>query len=110
MVWPASAPSPSRRNHRVASGHFDFRTDPQQIRRLAEGPAYADVKEQLRSRLGAARRASGDHRIEAREPWQEYACLRIDGPGARFNRTLTAQRRLAAWDPGKHAVGHPKSQ
>lgn len=52
-------------------GHFDCRTDPQQIRHLAEGPAYADVKERLRNRLAAARSASGDHRIDARDPWQE---------------------------------------
>lgn len=87
---------------------YDCRADPHQMRNLAEDPSHAQVRQQLWARLEAALRDGGDPRMEGRDPWQGYVYRQVDGFGATFNRSLSADERLAARDRGKHAVGHAK--
>lgn len=89
---------------------YDVRSDPHQIRNLADDPAHAEVKKALWDRLRTYLSETGDPRIEGRDPWQQMAYRQTDGFGAVYNRLLSEEERQAARDRGKHAVGHTKEE
>jgi arylsulfatase A-like enzyme len=48
---------------RPAEELYDLRSDPDQLRNVAADPAYAEIKEELQTRLMAELRATGDPRV-----------------------------------------------
>jgi uncharacterized sulfatase len=51
---------------------YDAGQDPAQIRNLADNPAYAKVKRQLRNQLEQYQRDTTDPRVEGKSPWDHY--------------------------------------
>lgn len=78
---------------RPAEELYELKTDPWQIRNVAADPARAAVKRQLRRRLESCLRATGDPRIDGRDPWQGYVYHQTAGYGASFNRSLAEAER-----------------
>lgn len=76
--------------------------DPGQVRNLAGDPAYMDKKRNLRERLEAYLRQTGDPRIDGRDPWQAYYYRQTIGFGATFNQALPEEEREAARERGAH--------
>ncbi|MEZ5363610.1 MAG: sulfatase [Bryobacterales bacterium] len=76
--------------------------DPGQVRNLADEPALADQKQQLRARLEAYLRETGDPRIEGQDHWQSYIYRQTIGFGATFNQALPEEEREAARGRGSH--------
>ncbi len=89
---------------------YDCRSDPDQMVNLAGDPDHESVRAALAARLEDELRRGGDPRVAGRDPWQEYPYRQIDGFGATFNRTLSAEERETAKTRGKHAVGHARPE
>ncbi len=87
---------------RPAEELYDVRSDPHQIRNLADDPAMAETKARLWAQLRGELERSGDPRIAGRDPWQGYAYRQTVGFGATYNRTLSAAERDAAAGRGAH--------
>jgi uncharacterized sulfatase len=76
--------------------------DPDQLRNLSADPALAETKQQLWSRLSDELHATGDPRMEGRDPWQGYVYHQTTGYGAGFNRALPEKQRQEAAGRGAH--------
>jgi uncharacterized sulfatase len=87
---------------RPAEELYRIADDPDQVRNLAGVPEYNETKQQLWSRLSEQLRATGDPRIEGRDPWQAYVYHQTTGFGATFNRSLPESERSEAEDRGAH--------
>ncbi|MBI2685936.1 MAG: sulfatase [Acidobacteria bacterium] len=75
---------------------YDLKADPDQIDNLAPKGTNAETLRQLRELLEKDLRATGDPRIEGRDPWQGYPYRQTAGYGASFNSALPEERRKAA--------------
>lgn len=85
---------------RPAEEFYHLPSDPDQVRNLAD-----DGHPQLeshRQRLEAHLRATGDPRIEGRDPWQDYVYHQTTGYGASFNTSLPEEVRAKARGAPQH--------
>ncbi len=87
---------------RPAEELYRIADDPGQVRNLAGDPAHASAKAELSDRLEAYLRATGDPRIEGRDPWQSYVYRQTIGFGATFNQALPEEERQAARERDSH--------
>ncbi|MEZ5353357.1 MAG: sulfatase [Bryobacteraceae bacterium] len=87
---------------RPAEELYDLQSDPAQLINLSSDPAHAATKIELWQRLQTHLRATGDPRIEGRDPWQSYVYHQTIGYGATFNRSLPQQERDRAAGRGSH--------
>jgi uncharacterized sulfatase len=86
---------------RPAEELYKIADDPGQVNNLADDPAYASVRADLASALKQHLRATGDPRMEGKDPWQGYIYHQVDGFGASYNRSLSdAELRRARLRPG----------
>lgn len=76
--------------------------DPGQVHNLADDPQYASMKEELWKQLREHLRATGDPRIEGKDPWQDYVYRQTIGFGATFNASLSEEERQAARERAGH--------
>jgi N-sulfoglucosamine sulfohydrolase len=83
---------------------YDTHSDPHQIYNLAEHPQHAEAKQKLWRRLKAHLEETADPRIDGKDPWQNYIYRQVEGFGATYNMSLTAQQRAAARARAKHSV------
>ncbi len=83
---------------------YHVRTDPYQIRNLANNPEFIEIKQKLWQQLQNYLRQTSDPRIEGKDPWQAYIYRQIDGFGASFNFSLSDAERATALQRGKHQV------
>ncbi len=81
---------------------YHLATDPDQVDNLAVKGTHAAALEQLRGLLETDLQATGDPRIEGRDPWQAYPYRQTTGFGASFNTALSEERRKAARDGAAH--------
>jgi uncharacterized sulfatase len=72
---------------------YEIAYDPYQIHNLADDPAYKQIKEDLRKRLEDHLKATGDPRMEGKDPWQAYIYHQTDGFGATYNMSLPEHER-----------------
>jgi uncharacterized sulfatase len=85
----ATAKRPAEELYLVAS-------DPWQLQNLAQDPSHADAKQRLASTLEAELRATGDPRIEGKDPWQAFPYRQVVGFGASYNTALSEEERAEA--------------
>lgn len=85
---------------RPAEELYDVQADPDQVRNLA--PMGHPVLLHLRERLENELRASGDPRMEGKDPWQNYTYHQTIGYGASFNRSLPEEQRKRAREAPQH--------
>lgn len=83
---------------------YDCRADPHQMKNLADDPKYADVKRKYWARMKEYLQQTNDPRLEGRDPWQQAIYRQVDGFGATYNMSLSAEQRMQARNRGKHAV------
>ena len=83
---------------------YELRSDPHQVRNLAENPQYAKAKQELWARLKAHLKETADPRIDGKDPWQDYIYRQVEGFGATYNMSLTDKERAAARARAKHRV------
>lgn len=81
---------------------YDVKTDPGQIRNLANDAAYRAARNTLSARLDAYLKRTGDPRIAGRDPWQQYVYHQTTGYGASFNLALPEEARRAARERNTH--------
>ncbi|MBE0660668.1 MAG: sulfatase [Bryobacteraceae bacterium] len=85
---------------RPAEEFYHLPSDPDQIRNLApQGHPELDAH---RKRLEENLRATGDPRIEGRDPWQGYVYYQTAGYGASFNKSLSEEVRAKASGAARH--------
>jgi len=87
---------------RPAEELYSVAADPDQVNNLAQDAGHAAAKQKLRTELEAHLRATGDPRIEGRDPWQDYIYYQTIGFGASFNRSLSEKERAEARKRGSH--------
>jgi uncharacterized sulfatase len=87
---------------RPAEELYDVRSDPDQVKNLADQPPYQEVKEALRNRLESYLTETGDPRLKDLDPWQAYVYRQTIGFGATFNRSLPEEERRRASERGAH--------
>ena len=51
---------------------YDMKADPWQLKNLADDPAYAEIKADLKRRMEHYLQESGDPRVRGRSPWDQY--------------------------------------
>jgi uncharacterized sulfatase len=81
---------------------YDLEADPDQLTNLARDPRHANTRTTLAAQLDEHLRATGDPRIEGRDPWQHYVYRQTTGYGASFNRSLPQQERDRAAGRASH--------
>jgi len=81
---------------------YSVTNDPAQTHNLADDPNYASVKTELWNQLRSHLQASGDPRIEGKDPWQGYVYRQTNGFGATFNLSLSEKQREAARRRASH--------
>lgn len=81
---------------RPAEELYDLKQDRWQMTNVAKAAAYQATRMQLRGRLEAYLKQTGDPRVEGRDPWQGYVYHQTNGFGASFNRSLPEAQREAA--------------
>jgi uncharacterized sulfatase len=91
---------------RPAEELYVIASDPDQIDNKAADPEFAEIKQQLWTRLESHLKQTGDPRMDGLNPWQGYVYRQVEGYGAIFNVELSDEEREAAAQRGKHAVGH----
>ena len=72
------------------------RQDISQVNNLAEDPRYQSVKDSLWNILASYLKATGDPRIEGKDPWQDYVYHQYDGFGSVYNKILPPSERARA--------------
>jgi len=72
------------------------REDPGQVNNLAYDPRYQSVKDSLANILTSHLKATGDPRIEGKDPWQDYVYHQYDGFGTVYNKILPPGERARA--------------
>jgi hypothetical protein len=72
------------------------------VKNVSGNAAFKAAKQQLRGRLEAYLRKTGDPRIEGRDPWQGYVYHQTTGFGASFNKSLPAAVREKARGLERH--------
>lgn len=87
---------------RPAEELFDLKKDKWQMNNIAKDPAYSKQLAQLRMRLTAYLKETGDPRIEGKDPWQQYPYRQTNGYGASFNTTLSEEERNKFRTLGAH--------
>jgi len=81
---------------------YHLPSDPDQEFNLIAGGTHRAALTQLRGLLETDLQATGDPRIEGRDPWQKYPYRQTTGFGASFNTALSDERRKAARDGATH--------
>ncbi len=76
--------------------------DPGQTENLADDPQYTQIKARLRKQLSEQLKATGDPRIEGKDPWQAYVYRQTIGFGATFNSSLSDEERREARERAAH--------
>lgn len=76
--------------------------DPGQIENLADDPQHTQIKARLRKQLSEHLKATGDPRIEGKDPWQAYVYRQTIGFGATFNSSLSDEERREARERAAH--------
>ncbi len=85
---------------RPAEELYDLKADPEQLNNIASSsPAKAA---ELWTLLQRELKATGDPRIDGRDPWQAYPYRQTTGYGASFNTTLSEERRKQAREAPTH--------
>ena len=72
------------------------REDISQVNNLADDPRYQSVRDSLLNILTAHLKATGDPRIEGKDPWQDYVYHQYDGFGSVYNKILPPSERARA--------------
>ena len=72
---------------------YAVNSDPGQIHNLASDPGHREIKQQLRDRLEAYLKQTGDPRIEGRDPWQGYLYRQNTGSGRTPRRDVRGDRQ-----------------
>jgi len=81
---------------------YHMPSDPDQVENLIAKGTHSEALTQLRGLLETDLQATGDPRIEGRDPWQSYPYRQTTGFGASFNTALGEERRKAARDGAAH--------
>jgi uncharacterized sulfatase len=87
---------------RPAEEFYHVPSDPDQERNLIAREEHSDALRQSRGLLGADLRATGDPRIEGKDPWRSYPYRQTTGFGASFNTALSEEQRKAAREGAAH--------
>ena len=87
---------------RVAEELYDLTQDPDETNNLAAKPEYATTLAELRRKLEAYLRDTGDPRLRGEDPWQKYPYRQTTGYGASFNSTLSKEERDRAAGRATH--------
>ena len=83
---------------------YEVRSDPHQMKNLADDPSFAKTKQELWNRLQAYLHETNDPRIKNQDPWQRYVYRQVEGFGATYNMSLSEAERAEASRRGKHSV------
>jgi uncharacterized sulfatase len=67
-----------------------------QVKNMALLPEFKSVKDSLANLLLDRLKATGDPRVEGKDPWQEYIYHQYDGFGATYNKILPKSERERA--------------
>ena len=78
------------------------RADPDREENLIAKVTHREASTRLRGLLETDLRATGDPRIEGRDPWRSYPYRQTTGFGAWFNTALSEERRRAAREGAAH--------
>lgn len=81
---------------------YHLPSDPDQLTNLALANTHAETLAELRKLLESELRATGDPRMEGKDPWQSYPYRQTTGFGATYNSTLPAEARKAAREGRAH--------
>jgi uncharacterized sulfatase len=81
---------------RPAEELYDLEKDPYQMSNVAATPLYDQQRRALWDRLQATLRATGDPRVQGKDPWQGYVYRQTIGFGASFNASLPESVRKEA--------------
>ena len=81
---------------------YHMPSDPDQEENLIAKGTHREALTQLRGLLETDLQATGDPRIEGRDPWQSYPYRQTTGFGASFNTALSEERRRAAREGAAH--------
>ena len=87
---------------RPAEELYHLQSDPEQEYNLVARGAHREALTQLRGLLETDLQATGDPRIEGRDPWQAYPYRQTTGFGASFNTALSEEQRKAFRDGAAH--------
>jgi N-sulfoglucosamine sulfohydrolase len=87
---------------RPAEELYHLPSDPDQELNLTAKEPYRQALTRMRELLENDLRATGDPRIEGRDPWQGYPYRQTTGFGASFNTALSEDRRKAAREGAAH--------
>lgn len=83
---------------------YAVKSDPHQIKNLANDPAHAAAKQRLWNQLREYLQNTRDPRVSGQDPWQAYIYRQTEGFGATFNMSLSEEERAIARMRGKHSV------
>jgi uncharacterized sulfatase len=75
---------------------YSVREDIGQVNNLADDPLYQSVRDSLQHILTSHLKATGDPRIEGKDPWQDYVYHQYDGFGSVYNKILPPSERARA--------------
>ena len=67
--------------------------DISQVNNLAHDPRYQSIKDSLANMLLTHLQATGDPRVEGKDPWQDYVYHQYDGFGSVYNKILPKSER-----------------
>lgn len=81
---------------RPAEELYDIKSDPHQIKNLADDPKFAAVKEKLRQQMENHLKATGDPRMKGESPWDTYE--------------FTSKRIFNNPRWREEGIGHPRPQ
>lgn len=81
---------------------YHLTSDPEQEHDLAQRDTHREKLAQMRGLLETDLQATGDPRIEGRDPWQAYPYRQTTGYGSSMNTTLSEERRKAAREGAAH--------
>lgn len=76
--------------------------DPEQLENLVLKGTHREALDRMRGLMETDLQATGDPRIEGRDPWQAYPYRQTTGFGASYNTALPADRRQAAREGKAH--------
>ncbi|MBL8240317.1 MAG: sulfatase [Bryobacterales bacterium] len=87
---------------RPAEEFYHLPSDPDQENNIISRDTHREALHQLRALLETDLRATGDPRIEGRDPWKAYPYRQTTGFGASFNSSLSPEARTAAREGAAH--------
>ncbi|MBM3724402.1 MAG: sulfatase [Acidobacteria bacterium] len=87
---------------RPAEELYHLATDPHQVVNVSTNTQHAEALKSHAARLEQILRASGDPRMEGKDPWQNYIYHQTTGYGASFNLSLPEEARAKARALGAH--------